>query len=71
MTQKSKDVRAKRDGYAEALKGMTQAQRKQFIDDKAGKDGLHSRSMLRRLGVAWPPPKGWKAKLAKDGTMKA
>lgn len=35
----------------------------EYIESFMTKKGGYTRESLRKLGVPWPPPKGWKRKL--------
>jgi predicted GIY-YIG superfamily endonuclease len=44
-------------------------ERKQFIETLRTENGAWRRKDLERLGVPWPPPKGWKSKLISTGHL--
>lgn len=44
-------------------------ERKLFIESLLTANGGYTKDTLARLGVSWPPVKGWKEKLIKDGKL--
>ena len=47
----------------------TPAERATFIESLMTANGGYTKDTLARLGVAWPPVRGWKEKLIRDGKL--
>ncbi|MCW1820804.1 MULTISPECIES: hypothetical protein [Mycolicibacterium] len=43
---------------------MTEDEARAYIESRRTEAGGWTRAQLAEWGVAWPPPKGWKADLA-------